>query len=338
MVPVDKITVAESLIAQNPSSTYCVPPVHVAVRFLQRTLGLLFPQLRSEDLASQGVHASTGRTPPARSGSPESEPDTVLTKQSEKEGAASPSSDAHRNASPELLAQCTAQLEEIERDLIHVLLPLGEQLPSNAAEISAQFILALPELRDLMLTDATAILSGDPAAKSLDEVIVSYPGFFATATHRIAHTFTQPEVPLLPRILSEYAHQRTGIDIHPRASIGPSFCIDHGTGIVIGETSVLGAHVKLYQGVTLGALSVDKNLAKSKRHPTIEDHVVVYSNATILGGETVVGHHSTIGGNVWLTNSVPPHSTVYHRGDVILKQGPGSSKDSAILTPLKTEE
>jgi serine O-acetyltransferase len=168
---------------------------------------------------------------------------------------------------------------------------------------------------------------GDPAAQSVDEVIGTYPGLLAVSIHRIAHEFYLLGLPVFPRMLSEIAHQRTGIDIHPGASIGKSFCIDHGTGIVIGETARLGDHVKLYQGVTLGALSVDKSLASSKRHPTIEDHVVIYANATILGGETMIGHHSVIGGNVFITESVAPHSVVYHKAQVSLrnklnKQGP----------------
>jgi serine O-acetyltransferase len=141
------------------------------------------------------------------------------------------------------------------------------------------------------------------------------------AVYRIAHRFSELEVPLLPRVLTEWAHERTGIDIHPGATLGHPVVIDHGTGIVIGETAVLGNNVKLYQGVTLGALSVAKSLASTKRHPTIEDDVVIYANATILGGETVIGRGSVIGGNVWLTTSVPPDSTVYHRSEVHVRPG-----------------
>ncbi|RYU76056.1 serine O-acetyltransferase, partial [Hymenobacter persicinus] len=170
--------------------------------------------------------------------------------------------------------------------------------------------------REALLEDATAILAADPAAQGLAEVISTYPGFYAIALHRLAHALEQLHVPRVPRLLSEYAHTQTGIDIHPGARIGPSFCIDHGTGIVIGETAVLGAHVQVFQGVTLGALSVAKHMANLKRHPTIEDHVVIYAGATILGGSTVVGSHSIIGGNVWLTESVPSHSRVYHRAQI----------------------
>jgi serine O-acetyltransferase len=162
------------------------------------------------------------------------------------------------------------------------------------------------------LEDAEAIFRGDPAAKSVDEVILAYPGFLAIAVYRVAHWFHNRGVPTLPRMISEHAHKLTGIDIHPGATIGRSFVIDHGTGIVIGETTVIHDNVKIYQGVTLGALSVDKSLANTKRHPTIERDVVIYANATILGGDTVVGAGSVVGGNVWLTESVSPGSRVYH--------------------------
>jgi serine O-acetyltransferase len=160
------------------------------------------------------------------------------------------------------------------------------------------------------MLDAEAINLGDPAAESLDEVILAYPGFSAIAIHRLAHALHGLRVPIFPRLLGELAHQMTGIDIHPGATIGSSFAIDHGTGIVIGESAVIGNNVKIYQGVTLGALSVKKSLARSKRHPTIEDNVVIYAQAVILGGDTVIGHDSVIGGNVWLTHSVPPYSHV----------------------------
>ena len=137
----------------------------------------------------------------------------------------------------------------------------------------------------------------------------------------MAHALFKLDVPVIPRILTEYAHSKTGIDIHPGAEIGEYFFIDHGTGIVIGETTIIGDHVKLYQGVTLGALSIDKNMRNIKRHPTVEDHVVIYAGATILGGETVIGHHCVIGGNVWLTHSIPPGSKVYHNSEIIVKEG-----------------
>jgi serine O-acetyltransferase len=167
----------------------------------------------------------------------------------------------------------------------------------------------LGTIRAALLGDAQAIHDGDPAASSVDEVIVAYPGFLAIATYRIAHEL-HGRIKLFPRLVTEVAHRATGIDIHPGARIGASFAIDHGTGIVIGETAVIGERVRLYQGVTLGAVRVNKRLENVKRHPTIGDDVVIYANATILGGETVIGHGSRIGGNVWLTASVPPYSVV----------------------------
>ncbi|HEX2534054.1 MAG TPA: serine O-acetyltransferase EpsC, partial [Chitinophagaceae bacterium] len=181
------------------------------------------------------------------------------------------------------------------------------------------FFAELPRLYELLMKDAAAIIQFDPAAKSIEEVLVAYPGFFATAVYRMAHQLHRQGVPLLPRLLSEFAHSKTGIDIHPGAQIGESFFIDHGTGIVIGETTHIGNNVKIYQGVTLGALTVIKEEAASKRHPTIEDEVIIYSGATILGGKTVIGRGSVIGGNVWLTASVPPGSVVYHKSEVKIK-------------------
>jgi serine O-acetyltransferase len=174
----------------------------------------------------------------------------------------------------------------------------------------------IPDLFRLLNTDIQAIFNGDPAAHSEFEVIRTYPGFFAISFYRLAHRLYLYDVPLLPRILTEWAHSKTGIDIHPAAQIGEYFYIDHGTGIVIGESCLIGKNVKLYQGVTLGALSVAKNMAYTKRHPTVEDNVVIYAGATILGGETVIGHDSVIGGNVWLTKSVAPHSTVFHKSAI----------------------
>lgn len=182
----------------------------------------------------------------------------------------------------------------------------------NINQLAKSFFNDLPELYRVLNTDIQAIFTGDPAARSEFEVIRAYPGFFAISFYRLAHLLHQYDVPLIPRILTEYAHSKTGIDIHPAAKIDEYFYIDHGTGTVIGETTEIGKHVKLYQGVTLGALSVAKNMAHTKRHPTVGDNVVIYSGATILGGDTVIGHDSVIGGNVWLTNSVEPNSTVYH--------------------------
>ncbi len=174
----------------------------------------------------------------------------------------------------------------------------------------------LPELFRVLNTDVKAIMAGDPAATSEFEIIRAYPGFYAISFYRLASMLNRFDINLIPRILTEFAHSRTGIDIHPGATIGEYFFIDHGTGVVIGETCNIGSHVKIYQGVTLGALSVDKNMANIKRHPTVEDNVVIYSGATILGGDTIIGKNSIIGGNVWLTKSVPENSTVYHKPEI----------------------
>jgi len=192
-------------------------------------------------------------------------------------------------------------------------------LPCNECEeqgqkIALNLLESIPLLRKILATDVRAVYDGDPAAKSHDEIIFSYPGIFAVTIYRVAHKLFELQVPLLPRIMTEHAHSLTGIDIHPGADIGESFVIDHGTGVVIGETTVIGKNVRIYQGVTLGALSLPKDagerLRGKKRHPTIEDDVIVYSGATILGGNTIIGARSVIGGNVWITKSVPPDTKV----------------------------
>jgi serine O-acetyltransferase len=219
-----------------------------------------------------------------------------------------------------------ARLTLAVRDLRRLVEPLAE--PGDADRIVESFAASLPAIHDLLVRDARAIAEGDPAAESFDEVIAAYPGFLAIAIHRIAHELCGLGVRILPRLLAEVAHTRTGIDIHPGATIGPSFCIDHGTGIVIGETAVIGTDVKLYQGVTLGALSVAKSAAGTKRHPTIEDRVVIYANATVLGGDTVVGHDSVVGGNVFLTTSLPPDSIVYQSSQVRVRRVRDGFEDS----------
>ena len=196
-------------------------------------------------------------------------------------------------------------------------------LTENEEEVAQQFFKNIENIKRTLLKDANFILESDPAATQLIEVIAIYPGFFAIFCYRIANSLAHLSVPLLPRIITEYAHKVTGIDIHPLATIGCPFSIDHGTGIVIGETTFIGNNVKLYQGVTLGALSVDKNKASKKRHPTIEDNVILYSGCTILGGETVVGRNSIIGGNVWLTESIAPFSVVYHKSEIIVRNQNG---------------
>jgi serine O-acetyltransferase len=201
------------------------------------------------------------------------------------------------------------------------------QCEESSRRKALQFIQALPNLREALATDVRAAMEGDPAAKSFDEVITSYPGLFAITVQRLAHVLYKLKVPQLPRAMTEYAHSLTGIDIHPGARIGNSFFIDHGTGVVVGETTKIGDRVRIYQGVTLGALSMPKEAVESfrdkKRHPTIEDDVIVYSNTTILGGETVIGARSTIGGNAWIIESVPPDTKVYLKKPELIYSGNG---------------
>ena len=224
---------------------------------------------------------------------------------------------------PEYSVQKIKDESEVEQKLaasqftLEVILQRNIQLHGqNGKELAAEFFNRLEKVYDWIHLDVDAMYSGDPAAKSRTEILRSYPGFYAIAAYRIAHELHMLGIKLIPRMITEIAHSRTGIDIHPGAKIGKYFCIDHGTGVVIGETTVIGEHVKIYQGVTLGALSVAKADADSKRHPTIEDHVVIYAGATILGGETVIGKGSTIGGNVWLTKSVAAGSKVYYQAQM----------------------
>lgn len=212
----------------------------------------------------------------------------------------------------------TAHAKELHQELSAMLSSSCDKRV-NCCSFADRFFDQLPELYRILNTDITAIFDGDPAASSKLEIIRTYPGFYAICFYRIAHVLHQFGIPLIPRILTEHAHSRTGIDIHPGAIIGEYFYIDHGTGIVIGETSVIGRYVKLYQGVTLGALSVRKTLLGIKRHPTVEDSVVIYAGATILGGETQIGHDSIIGGNVWITESLQPFSTVYHSPTITIR-------------------
>lgn len=188
----------------------------------------------------------------------------------------------------------------------------SEAFDQEVEELTLSFIDQLPKIQNLLMKDVQAELEGDPAASSLEEIIFSYPGIFAIFVYRVAHELYQLKIPYIPRIMTEYAHSKTGIDINPGATIGEYFFIDHGTGIVIGETTTIGNHVKIYQGVTLGALSTMKGqlLSGTKRHPTIEDNVVIYANATVLGGDTVIGKNSVIAGNTFITESVPENTRV----------------------------
>jgi serine O-acetyltransferase len=214
----------------------------------------------------------------------------------------------------------------LQKDLRHLMFSLSELLQPllNGDEKQVEnavndFFGRLPEVYRKLDIDANAFLESDPAANGIEEVIMSYPGFFAITTYRIAHELYLMKIPLLPRLLSEFVHGRTGIDIHPGAQIGERFFIDHGTGIVIGETAGIGNNVKIYQGVTLGAMFVEKTQSGTKRHPTIQDDVILYSGCTILGGNTVVGNNSIVGGNVWLTESVEPFSVVYHKAQIVVR-------------------
>jgi serine O-acetyltransferase len=206
-----------------------------------------------------------------------------------------------------------AYIQLLERDTISLLKTINGKTDENLEEIAHNFVKRIPDIHDMLWMDAESIFKGDPAAESIDEVILAYPGFMAILIYRLAHELYKSKVAIIPRIFTEYAHEITGIDIHPGAQIDTPFFIDHGTGIVIGETTQIGKNVKIYQGATLGALSVEKSFSNVKRHPTIKDDVIIYSQAVILGGNTIIGEKSIIGGNAWVTQSVPPNSFVYSR-------------------------
>jgi serine O-acetyltransferase len=217
------------------------------------------------------------------------------------------------------LKNTEAKWEELQRVFKELLIPLKPLLTGSIEDLNNNFFNEIPNIHHRLMKDADAYLKFDPAAKCPEEVILCYPGFYAVSIYRLANVLYRLNIPVLPRVISEYAHAKTGIDIHPGATIGDKVFIDHGTGIVIGETTIIGKSVKLYQGVTLGALYVGKNLAGSKRHPTIEDNVIIYSNSTILGGDTIIGHDSVVGGNTWITESIPPFSVAFHKPSVVIR-------------------
>jgi serine O-acetyltransferase len=222
--------------------------------------------------------------------------------------------------------KCTLQkielnLAQLQLDFRNLLGPLENTLDRSLGDIGLDFFTRIPDIYKGLMNDAKHFLDFDPAARSMESVILYYPGFYAITVYRLAHVLYKLKIPFLPRMMSEYAHSKTGIEIHPGAEIGDNFFIDHGTGIVIGETTIVGKNVKIYQGVTLGAIMVEKNMRGIKRHPTIEDNVIIYSGTTILGGDTVIGHDSIIGGNVWLTKSIAPFSVVYHESKTIIRDG-----------------
>jgi serine O-acetyltransferase len=210
------------------------------------------------------------------------------------------------------LEQCAIKLQEL-------LNSIKDSLKQPPEKLVDAFMTEVPAAFEMLVQDAEAITRFDPACSCLEEIILCYPGFYCISVYRLANILYRLGVPILPRVMTEYAHGMTGIDIHPGAKIESPFFIDHGTGIVIGETTEIGKNVKIYQGVTLGALTVEKKLAKTKRHPTIEDNVVIYAGSTILGGNTVIGHHTVVGGNTWITESVLPHSVVYRNHRVVIK-------------------
>ena len=233
--------------------------------------------------------------------------------------------------------ETTCFLENLSRQIISAFqhdcfrldLPCG-QCSQQGHEIALKVVQNLPTIKKLLDTDIRAALEGDPAAKGYDEIIFSYPGLLAISIYRLANLLFKLNVPVIPRIMTEHAHSRTGIDIHPGATVGESFFIDHGTGVVIGETTEIGHNVRIYQGVTLGAISLPKNAGDQfrhkKRHPTIEDDVIIYSNTTVLGGETVIGARSVIGGNIWITESVPPDTKVLLKRPELIYAGNGRKK------------
>ncbi len=215
------------------------------------------------------------------------------------------------------LKEVELRWEQLETQLSRIVSPLCPD--RGCGQIVDGFFNEVPLIYASLMKDADMYNSCDPASFCTEEVILCYPGFYAVMIYRFSNLLYRLGVPILPRVISEYAHSRTGIDIHPGATIGKGFYIDHGTGIVIGETTVIGRNVKIYQGVTLGATFVDKELSGVRRHPTIGDNVIIYAGSTILGGDTVIGHDTVIGGNVWLTESVPPHSTVFHKPEITIR-------------------
>jgi serine O-acetyltransferase len=241
-----------------------------------------------------------------------------------------------QNVAEHMYRSCDVLVEQIARAVVYRRAGGGEPMAEDRAwseNAVLEVFRKVPEIRAGVALDVEAAYDGDPAASSIEEIIFSYPAIQAITVYRIAHEFYVREVPLIPRILTEHAHGRTGIDIHPGAQIGKSFFIDHGTGVVIGETTVIGDHVKLYQGVTLGALSLRRDgtgalIRNHKRHPTIEDHVTIYAGATILGGETVIGRNSVVGGNVWLTKSVPPNTRVTYTMPELIEEALPHERDS----------
>jgi serine O-acetyltransferase len=210
-------------------------------------------------------------------------------------------------------------LVDLQEQLLQLISVFGDKLPSKPGDIVQDFFKKIPFIYDQLMEEADVYFKNDPAAWSIEEIILCYPGYYAICVYRISHELWSAGIPVLPRIMSEYAHEKTGIDIHPGATIGENFFIDHGTGVVIGETTEIGDNVKIYQGVTLGALAVSKQMANKKRHPTIGNNVIIYAGSTILGGNTNIGHDSIIGGNVWLTSSIEPYTLAYRKPKIMYR-------------------
>lgn len=217
------------------------------------------------------------------------------------------------------LKEIELRWEILQEQFDQIIAPLCADHTMPCCEMTERFFEEIPLIYTRLMQDAEMYRKSDPASYSMEEIILCYPGFYAVMIYRFANMLYKLGIPVLPRVISEYAHSQTGIDIHPGATIGRKFYIDHGTGIVIGETTIIGNNVKIYQGVTLGATFVDKCLCGVRRHPKIEDNVIIYAGSTILGGNTVIGRNTIIGGNVWLTESVPANSKVYHRPEIIIK-------------------
>lgn len=217
------------------------------------------------------------------------------------------------------LSHIQSEWQRLQCLFIDLISSLKPRLKEPVDVLTKRFFEIVPAIHEQLLEEAEIFARNDPAANCPEEIILCYPGFYAITVYRLANELYQMQIPILPRTMSEHAHSRTGIDIHPGATIGKNFYIDHGTGTVIGETTQIGDNVKLYQGVTLGAMYVEKNLQHTKRHPTIEDNVIIYAGSTILGGDTVIGHDTIIGGNVWLTESVAPYSMVYHKAETVIR-------------------
>lgn len=218
-------------------------------------------------------------------------------------------------------------LDQLKLDFRDLIVPVEGRLENSVKLICDQFFERMTGVYKHLIDDANHYVDFDPAARSVESIILYYPGYYAISVYRLAHLLYELKVPFVPRMMSEYAHSKTGIDIHPGANIGDNFLIDHGTGVVIGETSIIGNHVKIYQGVTLGALYVEKSMRGKKRHPTLENNVIIYAGSTILGGETVIGHDTVVGGNVWLTKSVPPNSVVYHESKTVIRDNKTRGKE-----------